>query len=178
MFTGIRREECCPLLDTDIDFKNKQIIINKAMVYTKNDGIVIGETKNKSSIRKVDIPNILVDILKNYNERYIDGHRLFNYSPNAITTWFKKFIDKENEEYKKEQIKNKIFDIDKHIKFARITLHGLRHSYATYLLNETSDLNAVSTLLGHSNTYITSNIYIEKSYENTQKVVKAFDSLS
>jgi integrase len=175
MFTGMRREECCPLLDTDIDYKHNQININKAMVYTKEKGIIIGKPKNKSSIRKVDIPNILSDILKDYTKRYINEHRLFPFTPTGITNWFKDFRDRENRIYKKDQIKNGITDINKHIKFPRITLHGLRHSYATYLLNQTNDLNAISTLLGHSNTYITSKIYIEKSYENTKKVVKAFD---
>ena len=42
-------------------------------------------------------------------------------------------------------------------------IHDLRHTYATLLLINNYDLKAVSQLLGHASTIITSNIYFDKN---------------
>ena len=44
-----------------------------------------------------------------------------------------------------------------------IGFHDLRHTYATLLLINNYDLKAVSQLLGHASTIITSNIYFDKN---------------
>lgn len=156
-FTGMRREECLPLLDTDIDLNNNTITINKAMVLSKEQGLIIDTTKSKHSIRKIKIPNILVNQLKQYENRYVDGHRLFNLTPNSITQWFSKFIKRHNLDY--------------------ITLHGLRHTYATYLISQNKDINVISTLLGHADINITGKIYVEKDYTNEIDAVSSFENI-
>ena len=44
-----------------------------------------------------------------------------------------------------------------------IGFHDLRHTYATLLLINNYDLKAVSELLGHASTIITSNVYFDKN---------------
>ena len=41
----------------------------------------------------------------------------------------------------------------------RITLHDLRHTYATYLVAAGTDIKTVSSLMGHSNAAMTLNTY-------------------
>ena len=45
----------------------------------------------------------------------------------------------------------------------KIGFHDLRHTYATLLLINNYDLKAVSQLLGHASTIITSNVYFDKN---------------
>lgn len=52
--------------------------------------------------------------------------------------------------------------ICKKLSLPHITVHGLRHSYATLLLINNYDLKAVSQLLGHGSTIITTNVYFDK----------------
>lgn len=57
-----------------------------------------------------------------------------------------------------------------------VTLHWLRHSYATHLLENGTDLRYIQELLGH-NSSKTTEIYTHVSTKNIQKIKSPFDDL-
>lgn len=57
-----------------------------------------------------------------------------------------------------------------------VTLHWLRHSYATHLLESGTDLRYIQELLGHSSSR-TTEIYTHVSTKNIQNIISPFDSL-
>ncbi len=57
-----------------------------------------------------------------------------------------------------------------------VTLHWLRHSYATHLLENGTDLRYIQEILGHSRSTITE-IYTHVSNKSIQKIISPFDYL-
>lgn len=57
-----------------------------------------------------------------------------------------------------------------------VTLHWLRHSYATHLLENGTDLRYIQEILGHKSSK-TTEIYTHVSTKSIQKIISPFDSL-
>lgn len=157
VFTGARLGELMGLEWNDIDFKNKEIAINKASQYLPDKGIFIKSPKTESSVRSVGIPQVVIDILKKYKTWYnqqknqcgdlwIDSNRLFvqwngkPMHPDTITDWFRKFIERKN--------------------LPPITFHGLRHTNATLMISQNIDVAVVASRLGHAQITTTLNFYV------------------
>ena len=176
MYMGLRREEICGLKWANVDFDNRIITIKDARTMTGSQ-IVDKKTKNETSTRCQSADDDLLEVLKMEKEKqkankeflgnaYIDSDFVVvmedgkPYRPNYLSELFTKFIDDNN--------------------LPKLTLHGLRHSFAS-LTNSLgiSQFNA-SKMLGHSTPATTGKIYThlydESHEEEMSKVAKALKS--
>lgn len=181
--TGMRRGEILGLKESDIDYKNKQIHINRTVVTaymvnskgnrTKKTYISIPKTYN--SIRTIPLPIGLIDVLKsvislknnmllngvNLKEEYKDmifvskqGNLIE--ASNFIRSW-KNFLKRCDIEYKK--------------------FHTLRHTYATKQFQAGIPTLTISKLLGHSSIDITLDIYTHISDKDKNKSLDTLQTL-
>ena len=153
--TGVRRGEFLALEWSDLKLVKTdtgeygEITINKS--FTVNTG-ELHQAKSKDSHRKVIINEKLYKRLMAYKEMQVESDLMF---PNTVGKY-----DKRNRFGRALRSGNRIVHGDK--KSLWITIHGLRHYFATQFLNDaTGTLSDLSILLGHSEEATTQKIYID-----------------
>ncbi len=146
---GLRRSELLNLHPLNIDSKRNLLLILNS--------------KGKRD-RVVPISDNIVEMLRNYYKLYKPKEWLFEGQVVG---------DRYSEESLAKVLKNacKIAGIKK-----PVTLHWLRHSYATHLLESGTDLRFIQELLGHKSSK-TTEIYTHVSTKSLQKIKSPFDEL-
>lgn len=146
---GLRRSELLNLKPADIDSKRGILLIKQA--------------KGKKD-RIVPISEKTIEMLRDYYKAYKPQRWLFEgqtkgeqYSEKSLENVLKQALQKAN-------IKKPV------------SLHWLRHSYATHLLESGTDIRFIQELLGH-NSSKTTQIYTHVSTKSLQKIKSPFDDL-
>jgi integrase/recombinase XerC len=143
--TGIRRAELIGLKDVDVDFSSGTIQVTGKR--NKQRLIPFGDGMKQSLAQYISIRDEEVENRSGYLFVKNDGEPLYPMLVHRIVTSNLK------------QIRN----------LAKTSPHVLRHSFATVMLNNGADINAVKELLGHSSLAATE-IYTHTSFEELKKI--------
>ncbi|PKP39004.1 MAG: integrase, partial [Bacteroidetes bacterium HGW-Bacteroidetes-15] len=146
---GLRRSELLNLKPSDVDSKRKLLIVK--------------QSKGKKD-RVVPISDKLIELLRNYFLAFKPKVWLFEGQQESV-----KYSERSLEEVLKKGVT--LANIRK-----PVTLHWLRHSYATHLLENGTDLRFIQELLGH-NSSKTTEIYTHVSTKSLQNIKSPFDDL-
>jgi integrase/recombinase XerD len=146
---GLRRSELLNLTFKDIQSDRKLLVIK--------------QSKGKKD-RIVPISDKIIEMLRDYYKQYLPKTWLFEGQQEST-----KYSDRSLEEVLKKSIR--LAGINK-----PVSLHWLRHSYATHLLESGTDLRYIQELLGHSSSK-TTEIYTHVSTKNIQNIKSPFDDL-
>lgn len=146
---GLRRSELINLTPNDVQSKR---------------GVLLVRQSKGNKDRIISLSSKTLDMLRDY---YIA------YKPQ---TWLFEGIRK-GEKYSEQSLQSvlKIAVLKAHIK-KPVTLHWLRHSYATHLLENGTDLRYIQELLGHKSSK-TTEIYTHVSTRSIQQIKSPFDEL-
>lgn len=162
-FSGCRRGELIALDWDDVDFKEGTISIYKSASKT-SQGIIIKSTKTESGVRILNMPPSVMSLLKDWRLQQAElrfqlgtawqgtgnifcqaeGARMY---PDTVSAKFRDILLNWNSQCKPEEV------------LPAIPLHGLRHTAASILINQHTDIATVSKRLGHSSTSVTLDIY-------------------
>jgi integrase/recombinase XerD len=146
---GLRRSELLNLIFTDVQADRNLLLIRQAK--GKKDRIVPLSIK-------------LIGLLRTYYKIYVPRKWLFEGQISG-----ERYSERSLEEVLKQAVKK--------AKIAKpVTLHWLRHSYATHLLERGTDLRYIQELLGHKSSK-TTEIYTHVSMKSIQKIHSPFDDL-
>lgn len=149
LFLGLRRSEILGLKESDVDIVNGIISIHNTRHRVDGEDIDT-DTKTKRSTRVLALPDILlIDIAK-----LLQVHRDFKYEKTDYLIW-----DGFGEPVLPQTLASRLNRMEKRKGLPLVSLHGLRHTYASLLHSSGVDMAAVSANLGHSNLSTTANIY-------------------
>ncbi|WEA56775.1 tyrosine-type recombinase/integrase [Pediococcus pentosaceus] len=152
--TGMRIGEVLALQYKDVSIPFNNIHISKSR---SGDMNTVGKPKNKNSIRDIKITKELANIIS--NEKSNSTEFIFN--------------------CRRQTIRNRLDSLISKLDLQPITIHGLRHSHASYLLYKGVSINYVSARLGHANTSITQKVYAHMlKEEKTREQDKTIKVLS
>ncbi len=168
--TGLRIGELLALTYNHIDFENNKIIVRQNLGYTRVNGSfqdVIIPPKNKSSIREIVMTKETATTIQRYYQidKSVIGFQ---------KEWFIFSTHKETPTryHKVLRYFNKVMQTSN---LPKITMHDLRHSHASLLINAGADPLLVSSRLGHTDVTTTLNIYSHFFPERENTIITILD---
>lgn len=171
IYTGMRSGEALGLQWSDVDFEKRLITVNHTLSDVGGKHFLT-TPKTKTSRRTIYMNETLIEILK---EHKLQQHKLI-FSLGGKFEHPEMIFTSELGNYKDRSCLNTSFR--RYLKgtdFEFMTLHCLRHTNATLLLNSGVDLKIVSEHLGHSDVGTTANIYtdvLDSTRKKTAEIIE------
>ena len=151
LYTGLRVGELCALRWEDITADC--VCVTKTVQRLRNPDtgksvLVIGSPKSVSSNRKIPLPGFLIPYIEAFRQE--EGSVLY--------TSRRDYAEPRSIQYK--------FNImTAHCGLGDVTVHTLRHTFATRCIEAGFDIKSLSEILGHADIKTTLNRYVHSSME-------------
>ncbi|MED4353704.1 site-specific integrase [Schinkia azotoformans] len=151
LFTGLRKGEILGLTWDNVDFENKEIIIKQIV----NE---LGQIKKRTKTKKARIisvpPFVLLELQKEKIRQESESFLIEDYNPNDLV-----FCTKNGNVVLPSSFNKAFNTIIKRFDLKIITVHALRHSHCSLLVNKNYNIKLIQERLGHANVQTTLNIY-------------------
>lgn len=160
MLTGMRMGEVNALTVDDINLKMKTISISRTIARDlKGAAFVSQTTKTENGTRVIRIPETALPLVREILQCAEDSKYLFLHKGKLINT------SQVNMQF--QRVIEKYGIIDKKVK-GKVSLHSLRHTFATRCIEAGMQAKVLQHLLGHSDIRITLNTYCD-AFESFQR---------
>lgn len=167
---GMRRGEIIGLKWDDINFKDMYFDIRRSVTSKKGKGTVPGQTKNFTSMRRLDLPDLLIPILKGIRaeqteqilklgNRWIDEGWVF-------TRFYGQVMSESSPDHWLARLK-KQYPV-----WPKKDLHTLRHTAITDMIVSGAPISTVSEAAGHAQQSTTLNIYSHVIQSTKKRVIE------
>lgn len=164
--TGMRIGELSALQWRDIDFQKKMIHVNRTGSY-RNGEFRVNSPKTPNSRRKIPMTRKSEELLTALQDNY----SVFPSSPHKEEGYI--FINSKGMVTRQYAYQKTITHIRNTLGIPGITIHGLRHTFATRCIEAGMRPKTLQVLLGHASVAITMNLYVHVTQEQKEKEVNS-----
>lgn len=177
LYTGARRGELIALRWQDVDLERGTIQITRTAQRIRGKGVVWSEPKTAKSRRMIVLPDGAVELLWTHRKRQLEQRLRMGplYEDHDLV-----FARPDGKPYNAEHVTQHFALIVKRAGLPHIRLHDLRHTHATWLLQQGVHPKVVAERLGHSTTMVTMDVYSHvlptMQVEAARTIDRMFDS--
>ena len=168
----MRRGEALGLEWEDVDFQTGVISIKRTSQYTGALGTFTDETKTEQSKRSLRVPMNVIDVL---NAHRVAQNELRLKLGDRWQGSRRIFTNADGSDMSANIPLHRLKSILKKNGLREVSLHSLRHTNATLLIQQGISIRAVSGRLGHSQTSTTMNIYAHQIQSADAAAADALD---
>lgn len=164
--TGLRAGEVIGLTWSNVDFVHRLLTVRSQFVRDGRDYIK-SDLKTDGSVRVIPLTNEAIRILneqKSIQRPFVD----MQYS-DVI------FLSIHGKPFDKSYLDRELANYAKKAGVPRISLHSLRHTFATRCAEANVPLKVLQVILGHANIQTTMNIYVHVTSDEKQNGMTRFE---
>jgi integrase len=172
--TGLRLGELLALRDRRLDLDRKVIEVAEALEETKAKGIVFKTPKSKAGRRRLTLPDIAVDALREHRKQLLELRMklgLGKLGPDDLL-----FPNLDGGPQRPSTVSSDWGELAERIGMPEITFHSLRHSHVSQLVASGVDIVTISKRLGHARPSITLAIYSHMFHTDDRKAAAAINA--
>lgn len=149
---GLRRGEICGLRWSDIDFDRREIHIRNQRQYIPGQGCIDTPPKSDSGNRILPLMDIIADAIEPLYAVHEAECVIGSASPYVFTGMCGGGLNPSSIDHALRRECN-------NLSIRRVTVHGLRHTFATSSVTAGANIRVLSDMLGHASITTTANVY-------------------
>ncbi|WP_225340453.1 site-specific integrase [Lysinibacillus capsici] len=170
-YSGIRKGEALALTWNDVDFKDNEIRINKALSRGKDNILYIKATKTRTA-RTLTMDPETMNILKMWKKQQQQDYLILGF--NTLQKKQLVFSNDQNELLQPTKTRKWLEHILTKYQLPKITTHGFRHTHCSILIEAGVAQKDVQDRLGHTDIKTTMNIYAHVSQQAKDGAINKF----
>ena len=172
--TGMRLGEILAVRDRRLNLDSKVIEVAEALEETKAKGIVFKTPKSKAGRRKITLPDIAVEALREHRRQILETRMklgLGKLAPDDLL-----FCNLHGKPLRPSAVSSDWGELAERIGMPEITFHALRHTHASQLIASGVDIVTISKRLGHAKPSVTLAIYAHMFTTDDRKAAAAINA--
>lgn len=171
VFCGLRKGEIMGLKFSDFDLNNQIVRITRQLVNDASIANNLNATRvkvdkyeltekppKKDSYRAIKIPSIIVEEIEKRKSKQKECKELYE---EFVDHDYVSFQEKTGLPHIPNSFNKYLYNTCPKINISNISVHGLRHTFATILIEQGVPIVKISALLGHANPHTTFEIYCD-----------------
>ena len=172
--TGVRSSELRGLKWGDVDFQNRIIHIRRNVTHDSNNNrFITGELKTSSGQRDIPMTKTAYDLLMDMK------HQQANRKPKVISFEFADhvFLNRNGKLLPNSNYDRYLEKLCHKAGIEKISMHTLRHTFATRCIESGMKPKTLQKILGHANISMTMDLYVHVTEDEKAKEMQKFEKM-